>query len=105
MVEGLLAIIALYLKKISKNLKIFILLVIVLKKGNGEYGSLISYYDSNNRKIFKNNGDLAEISGEYHSDHSFCVLSSLFPINIENLNHIQIQLMYFVIKCIAQKNH
>ena len=53
-------------------------------KGNGEFGSLISYYDSNNKKKFNKNGDLTSISGESYSDHSFCVLSSLFPNNIGN---------------------
>lgn len=53
-------------------------------KGNGEYGTLIKYYDSKGNKIFKKNGDISNISGEIHSNHSFCVLSSLFPNNIEN---------------------
>ena len=48
-------------------------------KGNGKYGTLINYYDSNSIKHFNSNEDLYEISGEIHSDHSFCALSSLFP--------------------------
>ena len=53
-------------------------------KGSGEYGSLIADFYSNDNKKFKNNWDLASLSGETHSDHSFCVLSSLFPENIDN---------------------
>ena len=53
-------------------------------KGNGKYGTLIKYYDSNSIKHFNSNEDLYEISGEIHSDHSFCALSSLFPKDIEN---------------------
>ena len=53
-------------------------------KGNGEYGTLISYYDSSGRKINNNNGDLIQKTGEYHSDHSFCVLGSLISKNIVN---------------------
>ena len=53
-------------------------------KGSGDYGTFINYYDSNGQKIFNKNGDLASITGETYSDHSFCVLSSLFPNNTEN---------------------
>ena len=53
-------------------------------KGNGKYGTLIKYYDSNSRRHLNSNEDLSQISGEILSDHSFCALSSLFPKDIEN---------------------
>ena len=49
-------------------------------KGNGEYGSLIDYFDTS----YNNNGDLVQKTGEFHSDHSFCVLSSLISKNIQD---------------------
>ena len=54
------------------------------KKGSGDYGTFINYLDSNNQKISNNNGDLASLTGETYSDHSFCVLSSLILNNTEN---------------------
>ena len=46
------------------------------KKGNGEYGSKIRYFENNKYKYYKSE-ELEEITGETYSDHSFCFLSSL----------------------------
>ena len=47
-------------------------------KGSGEYGSLISYFnsDTNTTSHYKSN-ELKSILGETYSDNSFCYLSSL----------------------------
>ena len=54
------------------------------KKGKGEYGSMIPYFDSNNNLVHSKNGDLTSIVGEKYSNNSFCVLSSLIPSEIDN---------------------
>ena len=46
------------------------------KKGKGEYGSMIPYYESNDSIIYYKSGEL-NLTGEKHSNNSFCVLSSL----------------------------
>ena len=46
------------------------------KKGNGEYGSQIKYFENNKYQYYKSE-ELEEITGETYSDHSFCFLSSL----------------------------
>ena len=55
-------------------------------KGNGGYGTyLIDIYNHNSgNEQFSNNGDLASITGEINSNHSFCVLSSLISTDKQN---------------------
>ena len=54
------------------------------EKGSGEYGSKIPYKDkSKNRYNYYTSGDLTSITGEFHSNNSFCVLSSLISQNIQ----------------------
>ena len=53
------------------------------EKGSGEYGSKIPYKDYGQTRYFKSR-EIAPITGEFNSNTSFCVLSSLIPTNIPN---------------------
>ena len=58
------------------------------EKGSGEYGSKIPYKDKTKNKYnYYKSGDLASINGEFHSNNSFCVLSSLISNNIEGYSN------------------
>ena len=55
------------------------------EKGSGEYDSKIPYKDKtqNNKYNYYKSGDISSITGELHSNNSFCVLSPLISKNIE----------------------
>ena len=52
--------------------------------GGKNYGSVIPYKDLKNNVVTYESGFLSSITGEFHSDNSFCVLSSLISKKIDN---------------------
>ena len=57
------------------------------RKEGGAYGSNIWYMDSEGNPNFYLSKDIAELTGEEMSEHSFCFLSSLYKNNIDNVEY------------------